>query len=42
MVENPFKKIEDPLKDAPKDLKDGVIQNINTVKLLMEMSSNFK
>jgi hypothetical protein len=39
--ENPFKHIGQPQKGMPEEIKEGVLQNINTAKSLMEMSENF-
>ena len=40
-MENPFKKIDQPLKDVPAELKDKVMKDIATAKLLMELASLF-
>ena len=40
-MENPFKYIDKPLKDVPEELKDKVMKDIATAKLLMELASLF-
>lgn len=39
--ENPFKKIGVPPQELPSDLKKKVMDDVNSVKLLMEISSLF-
>jgi hypothetical protein len=39
--ENPFKKIGLPSQEVPKDLKNKVMEDVNTVKLLLELSNLF-
>ncbi len=40
-MENPFKKIGHPPKEAPKEMKKIVMENVNTFKLLADMMSLF-
>lgn len=40
-MENPFKQLNTPLKDVPEELKDKVMKDIATAKLLMELASLF-
>ena len=40
-MENPFKKIDQPLQDVPEELKGKVMKDIATAKLLMELASLF-
>jgi len=40
-MENPFKKINMPLKDVPEELKAKVMSDIATAKLLMEIAELF-
>ena len=40
-MENPFKQINQPLKDVPEELKERVMKDIATAKLLMELASLF-
>ena len=40
-MENPFKKIDYPLKDVPEELKGKVMKDIATAKLLMELANLF-
>lgn len=39
--ENPFKKIGIPPQELPSDLKKKVMDDVNSVKLIMEISSLF-
>lgn len=39
--ENPFKKIGDPKKEVPKELKNKVMKDAATLKLFMDMNSLF-
>lgn len=39
--ENPFKKIGTPPKEAPTDLKKKVMDDVNTAKFIMEVTSLF-
>ena len=39
--ENPFKKIGIPPQELPSDLKKKVMDHVNSVKLIMEISSLF-
>jgi hypothetical protein len=39
--ENPFKKIGLPPQDVPVDLKQKVMDDVNTVKFIMEVTSLF-
>ena len=39
--ENPFKKIGEPPKEVPKVLKKKVMNNVNTLKFIMETASLF-
>jgi len=41
MMENPFKYIDKPLLDVPKELKAKVMTDIATAKLLMELAKLF-
>ena len=41
MNHNPFKKINEPLKDVPAELKGKVMKDIATAKLLMELAGLF-
>ncbi|NJM80940.1 MAG: hypothetical protein HC854_17380 [Flavobacterium sp.] len=38
---NPFKCIGEPPQEVPKDLKDKVMSDVNSVKLLMDLTSLF-
>jgi hypothetical protein len=40
-MENPFNKIDKPLQDVPLELKEKVMKDIATAKLLMEIASLF-
>ena len=40
-MENPFKKIDYPLRDVPEELKGKVMNDIATAKLLMELANLF-
>jgi hypothetical protein len=40
-MENPFKQIDQPLKDVPQELKAKVMSDIATAKLLMELARLF-
>jgi len=40
-MENPFKKIDYPLRDVPEELKGKVMSDIATAKLLMELANLF-
>lgn len=40
-MENPFKLINQPLKEVPKELKSKVMSDIAMAKLLMDMASLF-
>jgi len=40
-MENPFKKIDYPLRDVPEELKGRVMNDIATAKLLMELANLF-
>lgn len=39
--DNPFKKLGFPLQEVPVDLKDKVMADVNSAKLLMDMASLF-
>ena len=39
--QNPFKLIGKPPQDVPPELKEKVMRDVNTVKLLMDMASLF-
>jgi hypothetical protein len=39
--ENPFKKLGLPLQEVPKELKQKVMDDINTVKFIIEVTSLF-
>lgn len=41
MENNPFKHINQPLKDVPAELKSKVMKDIAAAKLLMELASLF-
>lgn len=41
MENNPFKHIDQPLKDVPSELKSKVMKDIATAKLLMDLASLF-
>ena len=41
MENNPFKHINQPLKDVPTELKSKVMKDIAAAKLLMELASLF-
>jgi len=41
MENNPFKRLNTPLKDVPEELKGKVMKDIATAKLLMELASLF-
>ncbi|WP_034040138.1 hypothetical protein [Wocania ichthyoenteri] len=40
-MENPFKHINQPLKEVPQELKAKVMSDIATAKLLMDLASLF-
>ncbi len=40
-MENPFSHINKPLKDVPPELKQKVMRDIATAKLLMELAALF-
>ena len=40
-MENPFKKIGHPPKEAPKKMKKEVMDNVNSFKLFIDMMSLF-
>jgi len=40
-MENPFKHINQPLKEVPEELKSKVMSDIATAKLLMDLASLF-
>ncbi|MEZ4802813.1 MAG: hypothetical protein R2797_08560 [Gelidibacter sp.] len=40
-MENPFRKLDKPLKPVPPELRAKVMNDIATAKLLMEMASLF-
>lgn len=40
-MENPFKHINQPLKEVPQELKSKVMSDIATAKLLMDLASLF-
>ncbi|MCK5402319.1 MAG: hypothetical protein KAJ28_11855 [Flavobacteriaceae bacterium] len=40
-MDNPFKKIDKPLKDVPEELKGKVMRDIAMAKLLMELANLF-
>lgn len=40
-MKNPFKEIGYPPKDAPKELKKKVLNQLATIKLVMEMTDLF-
>ena len=40
-MENPFKQINQPLKEVPKELKSKVMNDIAMAKLLMEIAELF-
>ncbi len=40
-MENPFKKIGHPPKEAPKEMKKEVMENVNSFKLFIDMMSLF-
>jgi predicted transcriptional regulator len=39
--ENPFKKIGNPPKEVPTDLKKKIMDDVNSAKLIMEVTSLF-
>lgn len=41
MNHNPFKKLDQPFKDVPAELKGKVMKDIATAKLLMELAGLF-
>ena len=41
MKNNPFKHIDQPLKDVPAELKSKVMKDIATAKLLMDLANLF-
>ncbi|MFL1011426.1 hypothetical protein [Flavisericum labens] len=40
-MENPFKQINQPLKEVPEELKSKVMSDIATAKLLMDLTKLF-
>ena len=40
-MENPFKNIDKPLKEVPKELKSKVMKDIAIAKLIMELAELF-
>ncbi|WP_179354046.1 hypothetical protein [Winogradskyella vidalii] len=40
-MENPFKQIDQPLKEVPQELKGKVMHDIAMAKLLMELAELF-
>lgn len=40
-MENPFKNIDQPLKEVPKELKAKVMNDIAMAKLIMELAALF-
>ena len=40
-MENPFKQIGQPPKEAPKEMKKEVMENVNAFKLFIDMMSLF-
>ena len=40
-MENPFSQIDKPLKEVPPELKQKVMKDIATAKLLMEIAALF-
>ncbi|MFC0604455.1 hypothetical protein [Winogradskyella pulchriflava] len=40
-MENPFKQINQPLQEVPKELKSKVMHDIAVAKLLMELAELF-
>jgi len=40
-MENPFSQIDKPLKEVPPELKQKVMRDIATAKLLMEIAALF-
>lgn len=40
-MENPFKHIEQPLKEVPEELKSKVMNDIAMAKLIMELAALF-
>ncbi|MGV6831038.1 MAG: hypothetical protein ACWA5P_05710 [bacterium] len=40
-MENPFSQIDKPLQDVPPELKQKVMKDIATAKLLMELAALF-
>ncbi len=40
-MENPFKNIDQPLKEVPKELKSKVMHDIAMAKLFMELAELF-
>jgi len=40
-MDNPFRKIDQPLRDVPEELKAKVMKDIATAKLLMELANLF-
>ncbi|MEC3907742.1 hypothetical protein VOI54_11985 [Tamlana sp. 2201CG12-4] len=40
-MDNPFKQINQPLKEVPKELKAKVMGDIATAKLLMDLATLF-
>ena len=40
-MENPFKQLNQPLKEVPQELKSKVMSDIATAKLLMDLAKLF-
>lgn len=40
-MENPFKQLNQPLKEVPQELKSKVMSDIATAKLLMDLANLF-
>jgi hypothetical protein len=40
-MENPFKQLNQPLKEVPEELKSKVMSDIATAKLLMDLANLF-
>ncbi len=40
-MDNPFKKIEQPLKEVPSELKDKVMDDVSAYLLFMDVASLF-
>ena len=40
-MDNPFKKIEQPLKEVPKDVKEKVLAEVSAFKFFLDLTSLF-